>query len=100
MHKKTRSLLEELEAISETRDVKHVIESRAHNIITSAINLLEMINKNYDSERAAILERKLLIAIKNKDQTKFSNSLKKQNKVEKPLDENSTTDQDQEKDPE
>jgi hypothetical protein len=59
-----------------------------------------MINKNYDSERAAILERKLLIAIKNKDQTKFSNSLKKQNKVEKPLDENSTTDQDQEKDPE
>jgi hypothetical protein len=99
MHKKTRSLLEELEAISETRDVKHVIESRAHNIITSAINLLEMINKNYDSERAAILERKLLIAIKNKDQTKFSNSLKKQNKVEKTLDENST-DQDQEKDPE
>jgi len=97
MHKKTRSLLEELEAISETRDVKHVIESRAHNIITSAINLLEMINKNYDSERAAILERKLLIAIKNKDQTKFSNSLKKQNKVEKTLDENST---DQEKDPE
>jgi len=99
MQRKTRSLLEELEAISETRDVKHVIESRAHNIITSAINLLEMINKNYDSERAAILERKLLIAIKNKDQTKFSNSLKKQNKVEKTLDENST-DQDQEKDPE
>lgn len=96
MHKKTRSLLEELEAISETRDVKHVIESRAHNIITSAINLLEMINKNYDSERAAILERKLLIAIKNKDQTKFSNSLKRQNKVEK-TDEKSTTDQDQEK---
>ena len=99
MQRKTRSLLEELEAISETRDVKHVIESRAHNIITSAINLLEMINKNYDSERATILERKLLIAIKNKDQTKFSNSLKKQNKVEKILDENST-DQDQEKDPE
>jgi hypothetical protein len=100
MQRKTRSLLEELEAISETRDVKHVIESRAHNIITSAINLLEMINKNYDSERAAILERKLLIAIKNKDQTKFSNSLKKQNKVEKNSDEKSTTDQDQENNPE
>ena len=98
MQRKTRSLLEELEAISETRDVKHVIESRAHNIITSAINLLEMINKNYDSERAAILERKLLIAIKNKDQTKFSNSLKKQNKVEKNSDEKST-DSEQEKSP-
>jgi hypothetical protein len=100
MQRKTRSLLEELEAISETRDVKHVIESRAHNIITSAINLLEMINKNYDSERATILERKLLIAIKNKDQTKFSNSLKKQNKVEKNSDEKSDTDQDQENNPE
>ena len=97
MQRKTRSLLEELEAISETRDVKHVIESRAHNIITSAINLLEMINKNYDSERAAILERKLLIAIKNKDQTKFSNSLKKQNKAEQ-TDEKSA-EQDQEKTP-
>ena len=89
MQRKTRSLLEELEAIS---------ESRAHNIITSAINLLEMINKNYDSERAAILERKLLIAIKNKDQTKFSNSLKKQNKVEKNSDEKST-DSEQENNP-
>ena len=98
MQRKTRSLLEELEAISETRDVKHIIESRAHNIITSAINLLEMINKNYDSERAAILERKLLIAIKNKDQTKFSNSLKKQNKVEKNSDEKST-DSEQENNP-
>lgn len=80
MQKKTRSLLEELESLSENRDVKHVIESRAHNIITSAINLLEMINKNYDAERAAVLERKLLIAIKNRDQNKFTNSIKKQNR--------------------
>ena len=80
MHKKTRSLLEELESISENRDIKHIIESRAYNIITSAINLLEMINKNYDSEKSAILERKLLIAIKNRDQNKFTNSIKKQNK--------------------
>ena len=80
MQKKTRSLLEELEAISENRDIKHIIESRAHNIITSAINLLEIINKNYDTEKASVLERKLLIAIKNRDQNKFSNSIKKQNK--------------------
>jgi hypothetical protein len=77
MERKTKSLLEELEAIGNNRDTKYLIESRAHNIITSAINLLEMINKHYDPERAAILERKLLSAIKNKDQSKFSKTIRK-----------------------
>lgn len=77
MQKQTRSLLEELEAIGKNRDATHIIESRGHNIITSAINLIEMINKHYSSEQAMILEKKLLSAIKSKDQTKFSKSLRK-----------------------
>jgi hypothetical protein len=77
MQKQTRSLLEELEAIGNNRDTNHIIESRAHNIITSAINLLEMINKNYDQEQAQILEKKLLSAIKNRDQARFAKSLRK-----------------------
>lgn len=77
MQKKTRSLLEELEALGQNRDTKHVIESRASNIITSAINLLEMINKHYDSEKAQILERKLLSAIKSRDSSRFSKSIRK-----------------------
>jgi len=77
MQRKTRSLLEELEALGQNRDAKHLIESRAHNIITSAINLIEMINKHYDAEKAAILEKKLLNAIKAKDQGRFSKSLRK-----------------------
>jgi hypothetical protein len=81
MQKKTRSLLEELELVGNNRDTKHIIESRAHNIITSAINLLEMINKHYDSEKAAILERKLLNAIKSRDQDRFSRSIRKNDEV-------------------
>jgi len=77
MQKKTRSLLEELESIGQNRDTKHIIESRANNIITSAINLLEMINKHYDTEKAAILERKLLNAIKARDTVRFSKSIRK-----------------------
>lgn len=77
MQRKTRSLLEELEAIGNNRDTKHIIESRAHNIITSAINLLEMISKHYDDEKAQILEKKLLLAIKNRDQARFSKSINK-----------------------
>lgn len=82
MQKQTRSLLRELEAIGNNRDTTHIIESRGHNIITSAINLLEMINRHYTPEQAAILERKLLHAIKSKDQTKFAKSLRKNREIE------------------
>lgn len=77
MQKRTRSLLEELEAIGNNRDVNHIIESRAHNVITSAINLLELINRNYSPEKAEILEKKLLSAIKGKDSQRFAKSLRK-----------------------
>lgn len=77
MQKKTRSLLEELESIGQNRDMSHVIESRAHNIITSAINLIELINKHYDKDTSEILERKLISAIKGRDQARFAKSIKK-----------------------
>jgi len=82
MQRQTRSLLQELDALSNNRDTAHVIESRAHNIITSAINLIEMINRHYPEEQAQILERKLLSAIKSKDQTRFAKSLRKTREAE------------------
>jgi hypothetical protein len=81
MQRKTRSLLEELEALGNNRDTSHIIESRGHNIITSAINLIEMINRHYNPEQALILEKKLISAIKNKDQTRFAKSLRKNNET-------------------
>ncbi len=69
--------MQELEELGNNRDTSHIIESRAHNIITSAINLLELINKHYPEEQAQILERKLLSAIKSKDQQRFAKSLRK-----------------------
>lgn len=77
MQKQTRSLLQELEALGNNRDHKHIIESRAHNIITSAINLIEMINRHYPEEQAQILEKKLLSAVKSKDPARFAKSLRK-----------------------
>lgn len=77
MQRKTRSLLEELESVSANKDSGHLLESRAHNVIASAVNLLEMIYKTYPTERAEILERRLLNAIKNRDATKFTRSVKK-----------------------
>jgi hypothetical protein len=77
MRGKTRTLLEELEALSENRDANHIIESRANNIIASAINLLEMIGKHYPPERAELLEKRLLMAIKSRDQNRFAKLLRK-----------------------
>ena len=77
MKKQTRSLLEELESISEVRDTKHIINSRALNVISAATHLLEVIERNYSPEQAAVLERKLLVAIKNRDADKFTKSLKR-----------------------
>jgi len=77
MQKKTKSLLEELQAYGDTRDISHVIESRASNVIASAIHLVELMQKHYSSEKAELLEKKLLSAIKSKDQARFSKSLRK-----------------------
>lgn len=79
MQKKTRSLLEELQTFGDTRDINNIIENRASNIITSAINLIELMQKHYPSEKAELLEKKLLSAIKSKDQARFSKTLRKKN---------------------
>lgn len=79
MQKKTKSLLEELQAFGDTRDMNNIIENRASNIITSAINLIELFEKHYPSEKAELLEKKLLSAIKSKDQARFTKSLRKKN---------------------
>ena len=81
MQRQTRSLLEELEALGNNRDTAHIIESRGHNIITSAINLLEMINRHYTPEQAELLEKKLLSAIKGRDQSRFAKSVKKSKNI-------------------
>ena len=79
MQKKTKSLLEELQAFGDTRDINHVIESRASNVIASAMNLIELMQKHYSPEKAELLEKKLLSAIKSKDQARFTKSLRKKN---------------------
>lgn len=77
MRKQTKSLLEELESISQNRDTYHIVERRATDLIASAIHLMEVIERNFPPEQRDILEKKLLVAIKNKDHTKFTNSLKR-----------------------
>lgn len=77
MQKKTRSLLEELDAMYIERDSRHVIETRASNVIASAIRLLEQIDQAYAPEQAENLKRKLLNAINQRDPAKFTRSVRR-----------------------
>ena len=63
------------------RDINNIIENRASNIITSAINLIELMQKHYPSDKAELLEKKLLSAIKSKDQNRFSKAVRKKNET-------------------
>jgi hypothetical protein len=77
MQKKTRSLLEELDAMYIQRDRRLVIENRANNIIASAIRLLEQIDESYPAEQAENLKRKLLNAINQRDPGKFTRTVRR-----------------------
>jgi len=52
-----------------------VIETRAENIIASAINLIDLMEETYTTEEVEDLTRKLLNSIKQKDSLKFKRSL-------------------------
>ena len=77
MKLRTRSILQELNEIAEVRNKDALFESRATNIINSAINLLESIHKNYTAEQADELERRFINAIRGQDPAKFSRGIRK-----------------------
>jgi hypothetical protein len=74
---RTRSILQELNDIAEVRNKDSLFESRATNIINSAINLLESIHKHYSPEDASELERRFINSIKGQDTAKFSRGIRK-----------------------
>lgn len=79
MRKQTRSILTELNSMIVEKDRQHVLESRATNVIDSAINLINEMYKHYDQETALNLERRLINSIKAKDNKRFIRGIRKVN---------------------
>ena len=77
MKLRTRSILQELNEMAEVRNQDQLFESRATNIINSAINLLESIHKQYTPEQADELERRFINAIRGQDPAKFTRGIRK-----------------------
>lgn len=77
LQKRTRSILDELDSMLSHKDKDDLVESRAGHIIQGAINLINYIKENYDTEIAQELERRLLNSIKSQDISKFTRGIKK-----------------------
>jgi hypothetical protein len=69
--------LEELDSLKIQKDKNAIIESRAQHVIQGAINLINSIKENYNSDQADELERRLLNSIRNQDSSKFSRGMKR-----------------------
>ena len=77
MKKRTRSLLEEINNIAPARDNAELIETRGVNVLSSMINLLEMIEHTYDAEIAQDLQKRLILDLKNREPVRFARGVKK-----------------------
>ena len=76
MQKQTRSILDELANIGAERDRSKLVETRANNVIVSAINLMNYIREHYDATAADELERRLLNSIRSQDPSKFTRKVR------------------------
>jgi hypothetical protein len=77
LQKRTRSILDELAHLPVTKDRENLVESRAGHVISGAINLINYIKENYDSEQASELERRLLNSIRAQDPAKFARGVRR-----------------------
>ncbi len=82
MKRRTRSILDEITNIVPENDRNSIIESRALHIITSAVNLINLIRETYDPETAGELERRLLNSIRGQDSSKFMRGIRRTDRNE------------------
>lgn len=82
MKRRTRSILDEITNIVPDHDRASIIESRAVHIISSAVNLINLIRETYDPETAGELERRLLNSIRGQDSSKFMRGIRRTDRNE------------------
>jgi|TARA_B100000900_G_C20595504_1_gene723228 hypothetical protein len=77
MKKRTRSILEEINAMAPRTTKDQVVEMRSQNVLSGAIQLLEYIEKNFDETAQADLRKRFMLSLKNKDMSIFERGVKK-----------------------
>lgn len=79
MKKRTRSILDEINSISNQYDKKYIVENTADNVIASASNLISLIQETYDEDTSQDLIKRLINSIRTQDETKFRRGIRKAN---------------------
>lgn len=77
LHQSSRSILDELQRAVPNKTKEHVLESRGHHIISSAVNFLEVLTENYTDEEAEQITRRFLSAIRGGDPKRFIRQIRK-----------------------
>jgi len=77
LHQSSRSILEELQRAVPNKTKEHVLESRGHHIISSAVNFLDVLTENYTDEEAEQITRRFLSAIRGGDPKRFIRQIRK-----------------------
>ena len=77
MQKRARSILDELDNLIVHKDRENLVESRATHVIQGAINLINYIRENYDTEQAGELERRLINSIRAQEPEKFKRGVRR-----------------------
>jgi hypothetical protein len=67
--------MQELNSYVPDRNKEDVLENRASHIISSAINLMEMIYANYSPEEAELMEKRFISSIKGRDPKRFGRAV-------------------------
>lgn len=82
MDTRTKSLIEELDRFVPKRDKHLIIESRASNVIASAINLIELLEESFTDDESDELVRRLVLSIKNRNPDKFKRKIREYKQIE------------------
>lgn len=81
MTSRSKTILQELNSIAESRDKHHVLENRVQHLVSSAQNIISQLYEMYDEEHAVDLERRLINSVRSGDHNKFSRGIRKVNKT-------------------
>ena len=77
INRRSRSILEEISAYVPRKSKEELIETRAHHIIVSAINLLESIDEMFTIDEAEALKKRFVSSIRGADPNRFTRMVKK-----------------------
>lgn len=74
--KKFISILDEMDTLMPETRKHRMVEARGEQIISSTVNLLEDIRKNFNESEYKELKKKILNAIRAEDSSKFINKVR------------------------